>query len=166
MIQCFRVAFAAAAVCIATAAPAAAQFQPVPETPYRNVISANPFGLLFNLFNMEYERALSPTSALGVGGSTIRLNDDRYLNADVFWRYYPSATPFRGFTLGAKVGVTSVGDGTYLGYGADVNYSWLLGPRDHLYVSLGFGLKRLVGNDLDTEGYVPTIRVVNIGRAF
>ena len=166
MTQWFRVAFAAVAMCVATASPAAAQFEPVPTAPHQNVISANPFGLLFNLFNVEYERALSATSAAGIGGSTIRLNDDRYLNADVFWRYYPSATPFRGFTLGAKVGVTSVGSSTYLGYGADVNYSWLLGPRDNLYVSLGFGLKRLVGNDLDTEGYVPTVRLVNIGRAF
>ena len=166
MTQWFRVAFAAVPLCIATAAPAAAQLQSVPATPYQNVISANPFGLLFNLFNVEYERALSSTSTAGVGGSTIRLNDERYLNADVFWRYYPSATPFRGFTLGAKLGITAVGDNAYLGYGADVNYSWLLGPRDNLYVSLGFGLKRLVGNDLDTEGYVPTFRVVNIGRAF
>ena len=166
MTQWIRVALTAVTLCVSATVPAAAQLQPAPATPYQNVISANPFGLLFNLFNVEYERALSSTTAIGIGGSTIRISDERYINADAFWRYYPSATPFRGFTLGAKLGLTSVGERTYLGYGADVNYSWLLGPRDNLYVSIGFGLKRLVGNDLDTEGYIPTIRLVNIGRAF
>ena len=48
--------------------PLAAQqredFQP------RNVISANPIGLLANIFNAEYERVITPTSTIGFGGST------------------------------------------------------------------------------------------------
>ena len=37
------------------------EFQP------RNVISANPIGLLINTFNGEFERVISPTSTIGFG---------------------------------------------------------------------------------------------------
>ncbi len=48
------------------------EFQP------RNVISANPFGLLLELFNAEYERVISPTTTIGFGGSTIKNEDEIY----------------------------------------------------------------------------------------
>jgi hypothetical protein len=50
------------------------EFQP------RNVISANPFGLLFELFNAEYERVISPTTTIGFGGSTIK--NEEYIHQD------------------------------------------------------------------------------------
>ena len=152
--------------------PAAAQ-----ETvPYKNVVSANPFGLLLTWFNAEYERVVGESTTIGVGGSTFEVEDDfdggdeRYANADVFFRYYPSARPLDGWAFGVKVGVTDVTDaGTYAGFGFDVNRSWLLGKRDNFYVGVGFGLKRLVGVDdsdeIDLE-FIPTFRIVNIGIAF
>ena len=143
--------------------------------PYKNVVSANPFGLLLTWFNAEYERAVGETMTLGVGGSTFEDEndsgvDDRYTNADVFFRYYPSGRPLDGWAFGAKVGVTDVVDqGTYAGFGFDVNRSWLLGKRQNFYVGVGFGLKRLVGipdeDTFDLE-YIPTIRIINIGFAF
>jgi hypothetical protein len=146
--------------------------------PYKNVISANPFGLLLTWFNAEYERAVGESSTIGVGGSTFEVEDDeglsdsdeRYINADVFFRYYPSARPLDGWAFGVKVGVTDVTDaGTYAGFGFDVNRSWLLGKRDNFYVGVGFGLKRLVGVDdsdeIDLE-FVPTFRIINVGIAF
>jgi hypothetical protein len=64
--------------------PLAAQqredFQP------RNVISANPIGLLANVFNAEYERVISPTSTIGFGGSTSSFEN----RTDI----YPDAGPF------------------------------------------------------------------------
>jgi hypothetical protein len=130
------------------------------------VISANPFGLLFDFVNAEFERAITGTSTAGFGGSTIDLDDERYVNADVFWRYYPSGRPLEGFAIGVKAGITAVGDESLFGYGFDANYSWLLGPTDKLYVGIGFGLKRLISGDAETKGYVPTIRIVNIGFTF
>jgi hypothetical protein len=140
----------------------------------RNVISANPIGLLANIFNVEYERVISPTSTIGLGGSTssfanqteiYRENnassvyeyaDIQYVNFDVFYRFYPGSRRTRtyaapiGWAFGMKVGLTSIdgagiGDGTYPGYGFDFNRSWVLGPNDNFYVGLGFGLKRLFG---------------------
>ncbi len=41
----------------------------------RNVISANPIGLLINTFNGEYERVISPTTTIGFGGSTSKYEE-------------------------------------------------------------------------------------------
>lgn len=68
----------------------------------KSVVSANPIGLLFDFFNAEYERAMSTTSTVGIGGSTISSTNDytdeseRSANLDVFYRYYPSGSPFAG----------------------------------------------------------------------
>jgi hypothetical protein len=145
--------------------PAAAQTAP---PPHLQVISANPFGLLLEFFNAEYERVVTESTTAGIGGSTFVGDEDgRYVNADVFWRFYPTGTPLDGWSFGAKVGLTSVQEQTHFGYGFDVNRSWLLGANNNFYVGIGFGLKRLVG---DTEALdlsvVPTFRIVNVGIAF
>jgi hypothetical protein len=172
------------------------------ESGIQHVFSANPFGLLLEFFNVEYERVISETSTIGFGGSSLQVDNntwpdppitgldafgepiydyqdydalgpdvehERYLNADVFWRYYPSANPLAGWAFGVKAGITTVFDhATYFGYGFDVNRSWLLGPEDKFYVGVGFGLKRLYGAaDQDYElQFIPTIRLVNVGIAF
>lgn len=159
-----------------TATPAHAQ---EPALEYKNVISANPFGLLLEWFNAEYERVIGESSTVGIGGSTYsteteddfgETTDQGYTNADVFYRFYPSGRPLDGWMFGIKAGVTSVDEeGTFFGYGFDVNRSWLLGKRNNFYVGVGFGLKRLVGTPED-EGvelkYYPTFRIVNVGFAF
>lgn len=135
----------------------------------KNVVSANPFGLLLELANAEFEHAISETATVGAGGSTFKESDDRYLNADVFYRYYPSGRAPEGWAFGAKVGVTNLdGGNTKFGYGFDVNHSWILGKNNNFYVGVGFGLKKLVGGDdadFDLE-YLPTFRIINIGYAF
>lgn len=148
-------------------APRAAAAQD-PEPERRQVISANPFGLLLEFFNAEYERRVAASVTTGFGGSYIDLEDENYLNLDGFLRYYPSGVPFDGWAFGMKLGLTRVAGSTYPGFGFDVNRSWLLGADGNFYVGLGFGLKRLlnVGEvDFDTR-FIPTIRLVNIGFAF
>lgn len=136
----------------------------------KQVISANPFGLLLELFNAEYERVVTESSTAGIVGSTFSADDERYLNVDLFWRYYPAANPLDGWSFGGKIGVTSVSDSQYFGFGFDVGRSWLLGANDDFYVGLGVGLKRLVGtsddDDFDFATFIPTLRLVNIGFAF
>jgi hypothetical protein len=146
--------------------PLAAGAQQAPAQ-HQQVISANPFGLLLELFNAEYERVLSPTTTAGVGGSTFSNDEDgRYVNADLFFRFYPQADALDGWAFGAKAGLTTVDGGSYLGYGFDANRSWLLGANNNFYVGVGFGLKRLVGGDNLDMQYIPTLRIVNIGIAF
>ena len=157
-------------VLTATALPLEAQPASSPGEPPtvgpRRVVSANPFGLLFGLFNAEYERKVTDSLSAGAGGSFFE-DDDDYVNADLFVRYYPSGRPLAGWAFGVKAGLTSVDAATYFGVGVDVNWSWLMGKHDQFYVGVGFGLKRLVGTgDSAVLSLVPTIRLVNIGVAF
>ncbi|CAN5603036.1 hypothetical protein BH23GEM10_BH23GEM10_12910 [soil metagenome] len=158
-------AFAIAAL----AAPVAVEAQQ-PTQQYQQAISANPFGLLLEFFNAEYERVMTEASTAGVGGSFVSIDGDNYVNADVFFRFYPQGIPLSGWAFGAKVGLTRVPDhGTFFGAGFDVNRSWLLGKNDNFYVGTGFGLKRLFGTGDDAGfdvRFVPTIRIVNVGFAF
>lgn len=140
---------------------------------HQQVLSANPFGLLLEFFNAEYERRAGETVTVGVGGSTASYDDDftgeedRYVNADVFLRYYPQARIFDGWNFGVKAGVTKLDSGTYPGFGFDVNRSWLLGRGENFYVSVGAGLKRLIGDVGPGEiEFIPTLRIVNVGFAF
>ena len=147
---------------------------------YTNVISANPFGLLLDLFNAEYERAFTESTTIGIGGSygdgdsvndAGDLVESTYYNADVFWRFYTSGNHFEGWNFGVKAGLThqetDIESGTNFGIGFDANRSWLLGASNNFYVGLGFGLKRLFG-DIPEDGIevVPTLRIVNVGFAF
>ena len=148
--------------------------------PYQQVVSANPFGLLLEFFNAEYERGVSESATAGIGGSygSYELDseagtDFNYFNLDGFWRFYPSGSLFEGWNFGVKVGVTSMDDRTYPGFGFDANRSWLLGKNDNFYVGLGFGLKRLIGDIPEDEfgepegpRIIPTFRIVNVGFAF
>ncbi len=148
---------------------AQAQETTLPRPAHQQVISANPFGLLFELFNAEYERVVTGSSTAGVGGSTGSSEGETYLNADLFWRFYPQGTPLEGWTFGTKAGITNLPEsGTFFGAGFDANYSWLLGENDNFYVGTGFGLKRLFGTNGEESDlqFVPTIRLVNIGLAF
>ncbi|HUG39229.1 MAG TPA: hypothetical protein VMM12_02030 [Longimicrobiales bacterium] len=149
---------------------------------YRQVLSANPFGLLLKFFNAEYERALTESTTIGIGGSfgtnedvdefTGETEESTWFNGDVFWRFYPSGSHFEGWNFGVKAGLThqegwSQEPGTNFGLGFDANRSWLLGKNNNFYVGVGFGLKRLFGEVPDGGlEIVPTIRVVNVGFAF
>lgn len=146
-----------------------ASAQSVSSPDYQQVVSANPFGLLLDLFNAEYERIVTGSSTAGLGGSAYFREGDEYINADVFWRFYPQGDPLNGWAFGAKAGITSIGDeGTFFGAGFDVNRSWVMGKNDNFYVGIGFGLKRIyVSEDASFDlKYVPTLRIVNIGYVF
>lgn len=142
-------------------------------------ISANPVGLLFDLFNIDYERRVTDSVSFGVGGSTSTTevyeydgfynessHRERYLNGDVYVRFYPSGTALNGLAFGVKLGMTKVPDqGSFFGYGFDFNKSQILGK--HFYFGYGAGLKRLVGANSDRLEleYIPTLRL-NVGIGF
>ena len=68
---------------LALATPAEAR-QTAPQ--HQQAISANPFGLLLDFFNAEFERAVSDSATAGVGGSFLSNSGDDYVNADAFYR--------------------------------------------------------------------------------
>jgi hypothetical protein len=134
--------------------------------PSQAAVSANPFGILIGFLNAEYERTVSESATVGLGGSSWNAE---YVNADLFYRYYPAGTPLEGWSFGVKVGVTKPPKNEALfGFGFDTNWSWLLGKKHNFYVSTGVGLKRLYGTSVQDFGlqYIPMFRLVNIGYAF
>jgi hypothetical protein len=152
-----------------------------------NVLSINPFGFLFEWYNIEYERAFSSTASWSMGVGHIDIGDENedestYTSADMRLRYYPSAEAPAKFSAGIAVGYSrvtneDVGSGgaitkdkfDALGVGIDLGYSWLLGRTRQFFIGTGIGAKRLFllgeeDDDDETFGY-PTIRL-SIGYAF
>jgi hypothetical protein len=174
-------------VLLAILAAATARAQTVDLPVQANVLSINPFGFLFEWYNIEYEHVFSSTASWSVGVGHIDIGDDddndetSYTSADVKLRYYPSAEGPSKFSAGIAFGYSRVTDedpGTggvvkdefdALSVGIDLGYSWLLGRTRQFFIGTGIGAKRLfpIGEDDDddeTFGY-PTIRL-SIGYAF
>jgi hypothetical protein len=172
---CRRV-FIAVIVTLCVAAPSVASAQaPSPGTriPVSNkqVISANPFLLIAEYANVEFERKHTETRTFGVSASSFGFDDADYRNVQGFYRYYPQGASLTGFYLGGRGGVHRVaaGDeaGTAFGLGVEVGYGWLFGRERNFAVSLGAGVTRLFGGDLNgASAVIPTFRLINVGWSF
>ncbi|HSL70941.1 MAG TPA: DUF3575 domain-containing protein [Longimicrobiales bacterium] len=170
-----RFVVACSIVALWTPAHIVAQVESAPVVQHRNVISGNPFLLLAEWFNGEYERMITPESTVGLRAARLSLGgdsfDDVYSSARAFYRYYPTAA-FQRFYVGLDAGITSfksetVKDQTLFAAGFELGYNWLLGTRQKLYLSLGVGADRLFVSELgDAAVVIPTVRVLNIGLAF
>lgn len=139
--------------------------------PHDQTISANPFGLMVEWFNVEYERKLTGSGTWGVSGSTTAWGDVDLTNGNLFFRYYPQGAALTGFYLGGRTGIArvSIVDASESGLAAgfELGYSWLLGSGRNVGVSIGAGIDRLFfGEDLDIALARPNIRLVNVGVAF
>jgi hypothetical protein len=168
-----RMLFAAALV---AASSSAASAQTVEGTragmPRVNLISANPIGLLFEWYNGEFEHALSSTVSLAVSGSRFDFDDANYTGIDGIARYYPSGRALRGFSFGLSAGFVSVNDdcdtcdddGSSATIGVRGDYVWILGRDQRFAVAAGIGAKRLLNDNLGTEG-LPVGRL-SIGYAW
>lgn len=140
----------------------------------QNLVSANPIGLLFEWYNAEYERAVSPTVSLAAAASSYNFDDATYASVDGIVRYYPGARALNGFSIGASVGYIDIDEdqcqgctdesGSSATLGVRADYVWILGRDQHLTAAAGIGAKRLLNNDLGTEG-VPIGRL-SIGWAW
>jgi hypothetical protein len=164
------VALSACALTLSTASAHAQEGTKVPVA-HHQTISANPFGLMVEWFNVEYERKLTNTATLGVSGSTTGWGDVDLTNGNVFMRYYPQGAALTGFYLGGRTGVAraSVDDARATGVvgGFELGYSWLFGAKRHVGLSVGAGVDRLFfGDELAIDLIRPNIRLVNLGIAF
>jgi hypothetical protein len=166
----------ALAVALLLVTPAFAQGAP-PAPARTQIVSANPFLLLAGWFNAEYERKISDSATWGLSGSMFDFDDFEYRSGSVLFRYYPQERALEGFYLGLRGGVIHVGydggdatvddEATFGAAGFDLGYTWLLGARDRVGISIGAGANRLFGSELEGATLtVPTIRLVNVGIAF
>jgi hypothetical protein len=158
----------------AVAAPPCAFAQaPGTRLPVANnqVVSTNPFLLMFEYGNVEYERKHTESGTFGGSLSFRGGGSVDYTNVQGFYRYYPQNAALTGFYLGGRGGVhrlTGRRDSAHVfGAGFEIGYSWLFGAERHFAVSLGAGATRLFGGDLEGASVViPTLRLVNIGWSF
>jgi hypothetical protein len=140
---------------------------------HKQVVSANPFGMMFEWYNGEYERKVGERSTVGASASGFALDggDADYVNVTAFYRFYPQRAALAGFYIGGRGGVHHVsgeGDaGEFFGLGFELGYTWLFGSNRNFAVSLGAGATRLFGGELDGVPLtIPTLRLLNIGVAF
>lgn len=150
---------------------AAAQAADLTPSPNKQVISANPFLLMYEWFNVEYARKHKDATAWGASASLLPFDDADYGNVAVFYRYYPQGRALEGFYLGGRTGIhrVSAGDasGAFGGVGFELGYDWLLGARKNFHIGMGAGATRLFGGDLEGVSLtVPTFRLVNVGWSF
>jgi hypothetical protein len=110
---------------------------PTPVVP-KQVVSANPLLLRLGLLNGEYERRISPTSTLGVSGSSSALDRPSFRNVNLMLRYYPHGAALTGFYVGATAGAFTANTRTRVGYqaGYELGYAWLVGPRRNISLNL------------------------------
>ncbi|MEZ4414317.1 MAG: DUF3575 domain-containing protein [Gemmatimonadota bacterium] len=137
---------------------------------HRTQVSANPFLLLAEWYNLELEHSVTKASSLALSASRLDVSDDRYSSLSLEYRYYPSGEALRGFHFGPRLGLFVVDDTTdddaAGGFGFEVGYNWLLGERDNVLIGLGVGVNRLFGEDRADGGLLPSVRLLNIGWAF
>jgi hypothetical protein len=160
------------AVCVVVPSVARAQ-APGTRTPVANnhVVSTNPFLLMLDYGNVEFERKHTETRTFGASVSRAGLGEFDYTNVQGFYRYYPQQAALTGFYIGGRGGMHHVSgldaSGNFFGMGVEIGYGWLFGARRNFAVSLGGGVNRLFGGDLDGASLTyPTARLVNVGWSF
>ena len=150
----------------------------VPDTARRNLFLVNPFGIVFNVYSVEYERVIARSTSIGLAGTYYKPNDFTYFTSEVKLRYYPSERAPDGFSVALSGGVTHetadifcfdtcdfrATDRPTLGF--ELDYNWLLGPSRRFAIGTGIGAKRFFGSHpYATLDGIPTARIV-LGVAF
>ena len=169
--SCVRTLLLTAAITLTAGTLASAQTTtPALSGGPMQVVSANPFTLMFKWFNAEYERKLTPNVTWGATGTFFSIDGIDYKNAGAVLRYYPGHA-LHGFFLGGRTGayrLSAVSESaTFYGAGFELGYTWLLGRHENVAVSIGAGVNRLFGGELSGASLaIPSLRLVNVGYAF
>ena len=160
------------------------------QTPTR-IISINPFLPLAGSFQGEFESRLRENLSVAVAASYLAPgdnDDDRFANADIKLRLYPSERALQGFGFAAGVGVGRQSTVSFVDcvgfspctyprrsatsptFSVEMQYQWLLGKQRNTAVAVGGGARRYflledspTGFDQFNE-YMPTLRLT-IGYA-
>jgi hypothetical protein len=162
-IQFIVSAAALSGIMLLVPAPVTAQEAP------KQQISASPFLIMYEYFNVEFERRATTASTWGVSSSFAPGRSVNYRNVGAFWHYYPGGRALQGFYIGGRVQVhraSSVHQAATLGgVGFELGKNWIIGRRT--LVGVGAGVTRLFGGPLAGESLtLPTFRIANVGIAF
>jgi len=140
-----------------------------PAASHEQLFSVNPFGYVFEWYNVEYERKIQPGTSLGFTASYATPSDERLGAANAILRFYPQGTAFKGFYVGGRTGAYYVNDidddGVFFGAGVEIGYTWLLGANKNWYIGMGGGVTRIFGAT-DGPSVIPQLKFVNFGYSF
>ncbi len=155
------------------------------------IVSVNPFLPLAGSFQGEFEQKVRDNLSVAVSASYLALDDsDRFTNADLKLRLYPSEKALQGFAIASGIGVGRQSDSEYTvcpavfpsdcvsrrgsvtgpTFSVEMQYQWLLGSKRSTAVTIGGGAKRHFIDDAP-DGYnqyeqvMRTLRLT-IGYAF
>lgn len=166
----FALVLGAASLVAGASSALAQETEGDPATGHENLVTANPFGFVFEWYNVELEHKLSANTSLGFTASYISPGHDSLATGNAIFRFYPQGTAFKGFYFGGRAGAYFVDDfpdnGTFFGTGLEIGYTWLMGANKNWYLGMGAGVTRIFGGEFDGSAVVPQVRFVNFGYAF
>ena len=135
---------------------------------HEHKISTNPFGLMIEWFNAEYERGLADATSVSLSASRMKTFDGNITRATAILRYYPQGGALNGVYLGARTGYIDISDdsdGFVAGF--EIGRAWLFGPRQNVSFSIGAGLDRYLSKTpRHSPNVIPVLRLLNVGVAF
>lgn len=144
---------------------------------YNQSISANPLGLLFGVFNANYEQQIAPKNSFTINGSYLSYQDWAAGSIGGSYRFYllqEDVRAIQGFSFGpmAQIAFWSWGGpasysyegGTVLYIGAEAAYKWVFsgGFMVEPILQLRFGVNQLEG----LGGFSSYALGVNLGYAW
>lgn len=196
LVKRLSIAFAIATASVAIASssieaqwassPSQAQRTSLSGHDHDQVISGNPFGILYGMFTVEFERRINNSLTLATSGTywekLKKADDFRYNSINLAMRFYPMENSLQGFSISPMIGMinfkeeprpcggtTSIScdlqSTTNATVGVQVDYNWLLGPSRRFALGTGIGGRRILGSTGGNTTLVPSMRF-NIGYAF
>lgn len=188
----FTIATASVAVSSSTveaqwaSSPSHAQRSSLSGHDHDQVISGNPFGILYGMFTAEFERRINNSLTLAASGTyweKLKKGDDfRYNSVNLAMRFYPMENSLQGFAISPMIGIINFNEKprpcggttsvscdlkrtTNATIGVQADYTWLMGPSRRFALGTGFGGRRVLGSTGGNTTLVPSMRF-NIGYAF
>jgi hypothetical protein len=144
-----------------------------------NMLSTNPLGIVFGIFNLEYQKSVGEKSALGISAVYWKppLIELSFIGGNISFNLY-SKSAFHGFFVKplVSIGYTSWkfiditlaevdNSAVTFGFGADAGYRWLW--KSGFSIGLGGGIRYTLGSysGIDFGGIGPSL-LFDLGWAF
>lgn len=141
----------------------------------KNIVKVNPIGIIFGVFNAEYEHAFTEKSSFTIGASYLNWKNVNVtaVGADLGYRFYFSKTTAapEGMFLSPFI---SLGNYKYtdtnetafaVGYGGRAGYQWIWDSGFALDLYFGYGYQNVKFTSKTISGGLPQLGIA-LGYAF
>ena len=141
----------------------------------KNIVKVNPVGIVFGVFNAEFEHAFAENSSFTIGASYLNWKafDVTAVGADLGYRYYFSknndapegiyVSPF--VTLGSYTNTDTDESAFAVGFGGKAGYQWIWESGLALDLNFGYGYQSVKFDSETISGGLPQLGLA-LGYAF